>query len=188
MLIEEVSQLLKPGYQSVETGYFRLPNGQMHVRVLTRMPNCNGEMVVWWFKYLDNADKYRMWHPKDHISFRPLPNGHIIEEKIGEELWKARIEFADPSQFFDTAKFQEANIEAAFCARGYTLEGKLHGIIIHMVRKTYYGSEMRSRFWLFDASEEAGAGLMRHCMEEMGNLADFLPNLYASKTGERKKT
>ena len=45
MLIEEVNQLLDPGYQSMETGYFRLENGDMHVRVLTRMPGCKGKMV-----------------------------------------------------------------------------------------------------------------------------------------------
>jgi len=187
MLVEEVNQLLKPGYQSIETGYFLLPNKQIHVRVLTRMPKCNGKMVTWWFKYLDNAEKYRMWHPKDHLSFQQISNGHIIEEKIGKELWKVRIEFLDPTQFFDVTRFHEANVEAVFCAKAYTLEGKLHGIIIHLIRKTGYGCEMRSRFWLFDASEEAGLGLMQHCIEEMGNLADMLPDLYARETKMSEK-
>ena len=68
MLIEEMNQLLEPGYQSTETGYFRLPNGQMHVRVLTRMPRCKGKMVDWWFGYLDGTEKYKMWDPKSHLS------------------------------------------------------------------------------------------------------------------------
>lgn len=44
------------------------------------------------------------------------------------------------------------------------------------------GCEMRSRFWLFDVPDIAGLGLMVHCLEEMGNLADFWPGLYAKET------
>lgn len=45
---------------------------------------------------------------------------------------------------------------------------------------------MRSRFWLFEADEELGSGLTKHCIEEMGNLADLLPDLYAKETGGGK--
>ena len=57
MLMEEVHQLLDPGYLPIETGYYRLPNGQMHIAALTRMPGCKGKMVDWWFGYMDNNEK-----------------------------------------------------------------------------------------------------------------------------------
>ena len=186
--IEEISQLLEPGYQPIETGYYRLPNGYMHVRVLTRMPHCKGKMVDWWFGYLRDTETYKMWDLKDHISlkwdehWRPghyIGASHTVEELVGGQLLKARIQFRAPAEFFDTSRFKEAKVGAVICANAYDLEEVPHGRIIHFVRDTDFGCEMRSRFWLFQASDVAGMGLMVHCIEEMGNLADFLPELYA---------
>jgi len=58
---------------------------------------------------------------------------------------------------------------------------------------------MRSRFWLGDVEpadppldretrlplipDRLGAGLLKHCHEEMSYLAGFLPDLYARKRG-----
>lgn len=186
--IEDVNQLLEPGYMPIETGYYRMPNGHIHVRVLTRMPRCKGKMVDWWFGYLSGTETYKMWHPKDHLTlewdkhWRPghyIGASHSIEELIGGQVLKARIHFRDPSEFFDTSRFKAANVGAVICANAYDPEETPHGRIIHFVRDTDFGCEMRSRFWLFQAPDIAGLGLMMHCMEEMGNLADFLPALYA---------
>ena len=61
---------------------------------------------------------------------------------------------------------------------------------------------MRSRFWLGDVDpvevigtpeqriamfpDRLGAGLLKHCQEEMGYLAEFLPSLYAAESGGRR--
>ncbi len=191
MLIEEANQLLEPGYMPIETGYFRLSNGHMHVRVLTRMPRCKGKMVDWWFGYLDDTQKYKMWAPKSHLSlkwderWRPghyIGASHTVEELLGGEVLKFRIQFHDPSQFFDTSRFKEANVGSVICGSSYSPEGAAYGRGIHLLRDTDFGCEMRSRFWLFEVPDVAGLGLMMHCMEEMGNLADFLPDLYVKET------
>lgn len=41
---------------TLEAGYYRLTNGQMHVAALTRRPRCKGKMVDWWFGYLDGTE------------------------------------------------------------------------------------------------------------------------------------
>jgi hypothetical protein len=38
---------------------------------------------------------------------------------------------------------------------------------------------MRSRFWFFKQDESLCRMLLQHCIEEMGYLADLLPDLYA---------
>jgi hypothetical protein len=188
--VEETSQLLKPGYQPIETGYYRLPNGHMHVRVLTRMPRCQGKMVDWWFGYLRDTETYKIWHPRAHLMlewdshWKPghyIGASHTVEELVGGQLLKARIQFHDPAEFFDTSRFKAAKVGAVICANVYDLEEAPHGRLIHFVRDTDSGCEMRSRFWLFQAPDVAGLGLMVHCIEEMGNLADFLPELYAEE-------
>lgn len=195
MLFEEAGQLLEPGYLPIETGYYRLPNGQMHVAVLTRMPGCKGEMVDWWFGYLPDSETYRMWYPESHLGLKwdsqrrsgqYKGSSYIIEEKLGGEVLKLRIHFHDPYEFMDTSGFEEAGFGVVIYANVYDFEKNPRGRIIHVVRDLSYGCEMRSRFWLFKASETEGRKWMHHCIEQMGNLADFLPGLYGKKIGDNK--
>ena len=76
------------------------------------------------------------------------------------------------------------------------------GFLIHLIRETADGSEMRSRFWLANielpgraralnrvarapfvvrraATLSMGRDLLVHCGMEMNHLASFLPDLYA---------
>lgn len=46
----------------------RLPDGLLHVAVLTRMPNVSPEMIGWWFgEYMQTTEHYKRWHPRDHV-------------------------------------------------------------------------------------------------------------------------
>ena len=193
MLLEEVNRLLEPGYLQTETGYFRLSNGHLHIAVLVRMPRCKGKMVDWWFGYMGDSEKYRMWHPKDHLvgeweNWSPgkyIGATHIIEERMGEGIMNGKAYFRDPSEFFDTSRFEEAKVGAAICADALTDQDDHMGNIIHFARDTDFGCEMRSRFWLFDAPDASGVTVMKHCYEEMGYLADLLPDLYAKESGNQ---
>lgn len=195
MLFEEAGQLMEPGYLPLETGYYRLPNGQMHVAVLTRMPGCKGEMVDWWYRYLPDSETYRMWYPESHLgliwdsqrtSGQYIGSSYIISEKLGSDVLKLRIHFHDPSEFMDTSGFVEAGYGVVICANVYDFEKNPRGRIIQVVRDLSYGCEMRSRFWLFKASEREGGKWMNHYIEQMGNLADFLPGLYRKKIADNK--
>ena len=193
MIIEEVNQLLEPGYLQTETGYFLLPNGHLHVAVLTRMPGCKGKMVDWWFGYMGDTEKYRMWHPKDHYigewdeHWRPghyIGASHIVQQDRNGKVMKGRAHFVEPSEFFDTSRFEEAKVGAAMCANTYNEEDIHTGHLIHFVRDTDFVCEARSRFWMFHGDESVGPPAMKHSIEEMGYLADFLPELYAKETGD----
>ena len=195
MRLEDANQLLEPGYLSLETGYTRLPNGELYIAVLTRMPRCAGKMVDWWFGYVGDTEKYKLWHPADHLvgdwdehwsSGHYIGASHLVHEYVGGELVKLKITFHEPSEYFDTSRFHEARVTAAVCGRvGLLEEDKQLGYLIHFVRDTDYGCEMRSRFWLFEATDEFGGALMTHCLEEMGYLADLLPDLYAKETASQ---
>jgi len=191
LLIEEVNQLLEPGYLPMETGYCRLPNGQMYVAVLTRMPKSKGKMVEWFFStYLKDTETYKEWDPKAHLYFKWdekwRPGHHIGASHYGEELLagtvlKFTVKFDDPAKFFDTSRFKKANIGGVICAEGFLPDGTPDGRVIHLARDTEYGCEIRSRFWIYKGTEEIGRGHMEHCISEMGYLADFLPIRYAEK-------
>jgi len=104
----------------------------------------------------------------------------------------------------DVSRFEEANVSTAGCAIvGYQNVPLNFGAIIHLIRETSDGCEMRSRFWLGKlevrglptkgilnkiastkfAAEHAvpdtlGRDMFVHCATEMNHLASFLPDLY----------
>ena len=128
MLAEEARQLLEPGYMSIETGHFRLPNGQLQVRVLTRMPGCKAKMIDWWFGYLDGIEKYRMWEPKSHLSLawdehwspgRYVGASCLVKDKIGGAVQQMRILFHDPTDFFEPGELDGAYVGAVICASAF---------------------------------------------------------------------
>ena len=78
------------------------------------------------------------------------------------------------------------------------------GLLIHLIRETDDGCEMRSRFWLGDIEitwfpkkgvlnriagskviakrvvpTQLGKDMLVHCASEMNHLASFLPELYS---------
>ena len=136
---------------------------------------------------------------------------HLVHEYIGGELDKLRITFIDPVGLFGS----DPNTEDRFviCALPGPLDEPVRfGRMTHIVRDTSWGAEMRSCFWLGEISsehdrslqralvnlvgntnvsrrlvlkKEKAAGLMQHCIEEMGTLSDFLPQLYYRETGKK---
>lgn len=209
MELRHVNDLLKPGYLELESGYVRLADGQLHVAAWTTMFHCRGHMVEWWFGFLRETEQYKWWHPQDHVwcewvgergTGRFIGGTHHVHEVIGGELQKLKIHFRDPSELLDVTRFEQAGITAAVCARVGPLEAPFWaGHLIHLCRDTIYGCEMRSRFWLGDLDapgiapdreartrlfpDALGAGLLKHCHEEMSYLAGFLPELHARETG-----
>ena len=206
MNLDEADRLLEPGYLSMESGYVRLPDGQLHVAARTSMPGCSSAMIDWWFGYVRTTEQYKRWHPTDHVwcdwdgpSGEYVGGTHLVHEYIGGQMNELRINFRPADDYLDTSRFAEADVGTAVCARTGPLGSDLWvGHLIHLVRDTEYGCEMRSRFWLGDFEPEiaptpqqrqeiipdqVGWGLLKHCNEEMGYLAELLPDLYRREAG-----
>jgi hypothetical protein len=137
---------------------------------------------------------------------------HLVHEYIGDDLSKLRIQFVDAEEFF--GPLQEREDQFVLCARVGELEQPLNmATMCHYVRDTPFGAEMRSTFWLGHiakrngndtifsiegllgntmlarsamAGEQLANNLMTHAIQEMGNLADFLPQLYAEEANEQR--
>lgn len=227
LLIDKANDLLKPGYLPLETGYTRLPDGKVQVSCLTKMPGCKGRMINWWFGWMANSNHYKWWHPKDHAwtawekgdqsrnndpdDANYIGDSHLVEETMGGETSRLRINFRDPSEYLNTSQFAEANVGAAVCARvGYLNKPLKIAHMIHLIRDTDDGCEMRSRFWAGDIEitipvlgiilgkllnnktmrkkvmpAYLGEGLLLHCAEEMNHLASFLPDLFQKMTNQK---
>ena len=220
--VTEANQLLEPGYLHLENGFTRLANGQVFVAVLTKMPGVTSEMIDWWFgwHYME-SQRYKLWHPRAHLlnsaermigddpglsdREKYLHNPNYVTEYVGGDVLVISIAFSEASDFLDASRFEAAGIGTAICGVVSLQNSPLvFGLIIHLIRETQDGCEMRSRFWLgkielkgvpaagvlnkvagsrFVAKRavpiEQGRNMVVHCAAEMNHLASFLPGLYA---------
>lgn len=210
----DAPDLAREGYQRIENAYTVLPDGSCKVAVKTDMPGVTPEMWDWWFGWHGCSDhRYKLWHPCAHVSAKwkdgrndPCYVGRdsIIREYIGKNLLDAAIQFKSPLEFGFSAESINRKDEAVYiCARlGHTSLPVDYGYLVHQVRKTTDGAEMRSRFWVggrYVALRKNGKAadiitaiikkfrslpknfaydLLQHCSEEMNHLAAFLPGLY----------
>ncbi|MFM2267571.1 MAG: hypothetical protein RL757_1012 [Bacteroidota bacterium] len=216
--LKDIAQLQKEGYLAVENGYTLEKDGSIQVAVLTEMPNVKPLMWHWWFGWHGSeANRYKIWHPKAHKDARWKDNlkteSYIgrtsqIEEYIGTSLEKANIQFIEPTALgFDSRIVENKNQQVFICARlGYRDYPIDFGWLVHHVRETSNGAEMRSRFFVggkhiqirgeksrfilggvskilqqvIKLPEQRAIDLLTHCAEEMNHLAARLPQLYST--------
>ncbi len=220
--MSEADQLLEPGHLALENGFATLPNGKIFVAVRTDMPRVTSAMFEWWmgWHYMEHQ-RYKLWHPRAHIANgtaemrgdepdlsdrEKYMTTHRVTEYIGDRLEAITITFSDPTSLFSRERALDENGTTALIYGRVGLQRApvTIGHLIHQIRATEGGSEMRSRFWLgqpkFDAlgprnpinrllgsntlskrllGAHLGRDMLVHCGMEMNHLAGFLPDLYA---------
>jgi transposase-like protein len=184
---DELNLLLKPGYEPLETGFYRLPNGQMYIATLTPMPGCKGDWIDWWFGTgLRDSNTYKKWNPKSHIFYKwdeKWKPGHYIgashygELAMGEKIFKFNLTYNDPTKYFDPSRFDGAHIKTIFCGEGFTVDGIPNFRVVRIVRDTDYGCEVKTRFWNNDCTEEMAQARLEYSINSMAMLADSLKTL-----------
>lgn len=206
--LSDISKMLEPGYLDLENGYTIFEDGSGYVATNVKFPGASGEMLDWWFDWHGyDIMRYKIWYPGLHaialyesyeepdtfsISKYVLENpegktNHTIETLMkGGALQDLQITFVNPAQYgLDNS--QLGKDQWAVCAN--VKSGK-HIVVqmVHFVRNTEDGVEMRSRFWvgkelpkvarkLFIKKEDL-YDLAHHCVSEYTQLASFLPEVY----------
>ena len=163
---EVVARLERPGYEPVETGWTRLSDGVVLVAVLTHMPRVTAAMWDWWFGWHGReSSRYKLWHPTAHQFTamgedrsddrtltdrqRWVENVSYVDEYVGGRLQRLAIRFLDPARL----GFDERPGHTWVCARvSLSTRPIAIGWLVHQVRPTGDGCEMRSRFFLNDAA------------------------------------
>ncbi len=212
LAFDDAATLLDDGYQQTENGYGVLRDGGVQVSVRTDMPGVTPEMWTWWFGWHGNDDRrYKLWHPRAHVSAQWADGGgegtyvgrtSLVQEYLGSALTAAAIQFVRPSRLgLDEDRLTDA---VAVCARLGSSDVPVDvGWLIHHVRPTGDGSEMRSRFWMggrhiavrrapgmanravrpvasrvLGASAATARDLLVHCAQEMNHVTHLLPELW----------
>ena len=138
------------------------------------------EMITWWWDNIDNTERYKLWHPKDHIAFEwvdPPTQGHVgtiqkATEKIGGIPMALLIRWEDP-------KTVDTDFEHVLAASIVTEDGMAIMHFSHEYEATDTGSRMRSTFHVPKSLYPImGKGIRKHNVEEMSTFPEFLPDLY----------
>ena len=161
-------------------------------------------MLVWWFGHLEGdveiegrvLDRYRVWHPLDHVSARYVrraPDGSFgpgaqvaLREALGREP-RYTVDVVSTIEKLDEDGFTHkvvvrglelARMEHTFreAAGGMLDENCL--IIPGCHRLAFFGRMLVP--WKFP--ELKGQAWLKHSIEEMGTLENSLPELYARQT------
>ncbi|HEX2400037.1 MAG TPA: hypothetical protein VHJ79_08625, partial [Mycobacterium sp.] len=151
---DELPEVLNEGYQQTENGYGRLPDSGIQVSVRTDMPGVTPQMWEWWFGWHgSDSRRYKLWHPRAHVSARWSDTGgdgsyvgrtSLVQEYLGSSFSRPAIQFVEPSTL--GLKSTDA---VAICARLGSSDIPVDvGWLVHHVRPTPDGAEMRSRFWM----------------------------------------
>jgi len=189
MFLEEVDKLLNPGYLPMETGYYHLPNGQWHIAVLTMMPGCKREWVDWWFhNYISDQAIVKIKNPlqllsgpyqKENPEYSLKANPYGKHLTLGKLLNRQHFHFIqdDPNQYFDTVKLKNVENTSVICTKSVLQDDTLDANIIHIVRDTDFGCEMRSRFWTYHDTEDLARSRLEHYASDMCEVAQFLKML-----------
>lgn len=223
--LTDAPRLLDAGDRGLEDGFCLQGDGAAHVAIRTEMPGASPAMVDWWFGWHSaEPERYKLWHPRAHVHASwasPGPDNAVgraryvgrvshVDEYLGSDLGRFAIRFVPPEELgLDAAALADPEQATAVCARvGLATIPLDMGFLIHHVRRTEGGCEMRSRFWLggpYAGARRGGAAaalamraarqvlkptvadayaLLVHCAEEMSHLASFLPRIYAEFRGE----
>ena len=211
--IEDINQMLDEGYKPGEFGLLMTPTGARSVANLLDMPGVTPEMFDWWFAWhgLDPM-RYTIWDKDDHyyaqtqnveqgldssLSYaeRYWNTSHKIRESMrdGAPPVSATLTFVPPWYVgFDMERMK------AIGATAVVTPGPV--IMVHFVRPTPTGSELRTRLWFgykatpngieripdFQGRPGGGPfnpgmmakGLLLHNIKEFTHLAEILPSLF----------
>ena len=205
----DMNKLFDPGYLPCETGYGNLPDGCATLANLTDMPGVTPEMFDFWFAWHGlESMRYKIWDRDDHyycqtkhpekaldkslsLKERYWDTVHDIREDVGMGEQPVMIAFRNPADIgFDPEKL--ADFDGTIVCSG---SENAPVIMVHFVRPTERGSELRTRFWMgyhikdgkpakmipdgMVFPTEMAKSLLLHNIKEFTNLAAILPEVYA---------
>ncbi len=172
--------------QPLQEGYYRTEDGGWEIIANHEIQGVTPEMIDWWWDHIDSTEHYKLWHPRDHVSFEWVvspANGHIGAVSRIEEFFNGfpeipvvvEIRWDDPGE-------ANAEYDHVLLASG---TGEVSARLMHEYEAAPFGTRMRSHFHFPPETPEAFIrALYEHNKQEMQYFSTFLPNLHQTQVGE----
>lgn len=174
--------------QQLQAGYYRLTDGRWEVIVNHEIHGVTPAMIDWWWDHMGPTERYKRWHPKDHVSFEwlvdPEENGHIgAVQRIVEYLNGIPATPLTLEIRWEDARGAKAQYDHVLLATAVGEAGEAANDLMHEYEAAPFGTRMRSHFHLAGQMPEALVqALYEHNKQEMQYFTTFLPDLYRSET------
>jgi hypothetical protein len=146
------------------------------------LPGVTPEMIDVWWVVMSDTDRYKLWHPRDHVwaelevkeeGGETVAIQHVLE-KVGGMPSLLNLRLEDPNKM-------SIAIDMGHVIGGSLLDssGNKYAWTLHQYEEMPGGTRMRSTFRI--PAKAPGfflKGLRKHNIEEMGQFPKFLPELY----------
>ncbi|MBS1793475.1 MAG: hypothetical protein JSS81_06455 [Acidobacteria bacterium] len=190
---------------SARAGVENLDDGRIYCWIEHEtVKNVTPEMLVWWFGHLEGTveidgveyDRYRVWHPRDHLFAEYARRGADGRVGVGSVIHLAEMFGANPRYlihiFTEIKKLDETGYEHHPRIHGLRLavmkysfesvpEGTFYRNSLTIGLKGFWGKIFNPLIRRFVFDERRGAAWIRHNVEEVGNFEFFLPALFAAE-------
>jgi DAPG hydrolase PhiG domain len=201
---------------SAHWGIETLEDGRLHCWIEHELvEGVTPTMLAWWFRNMEGTmeyqghrvERYRVWHPRDHIAVRYAKRCANGEVGVGSVLHIREMLGGDPRYAIDTLseihRLDEGGFEHRPTWNGMTIgrmvycfEHAREGAVEGAVEGTRYRNSLTIgiegalgrlinpliRRFVFDTAR--AKAWIKHNIEEVGQFENFLPELYAT---EREK-
>ena len=162
-------------------------------------------MIDWWFGWhLVRTERYKLWHPQANFFAQPrldlsdvpgltdreryIDNTSWVDEYIGPIPSRLAITFHDPSDIgLDQSALKLAGYGTMVCALVTDSDqGNQLARLVHAVRATPWGSEMRSRF-IFPpgAPDFIGPPMLDHLLDRDDSSCQLPPEVIRARDCQR---
>ncbi|MFX1259735.1 MAG: DAPG hydrolase family protein [Promethearchaeota archaeon] len=139
------------------------------------------EMIDWWWDHINNTERYKLWHPNDHISFKwekTLEKGHFGAIQRVVEIVKVptmlRIRWEETRSIPIKAAYSHLVVGSVLDSNDKPLTW-----ILHEYESIDDGTRSRTTFRLASKTPRWFIkALRKHNIEEIGEFTNFLPKLY----------
>ena len=190
-----------------------LPDGRRRIKIRhAELKGVTPEMLAWWFGHIEGEmlyagrswPRYLVWHPRDHISYEVVKRGRGRGNVGRGAQLRVREAFdRDPRNLLDvTMTVERIDSEAAII--GSRVLGASALRLCNFFQRTQTGTRYVSimmigsesglgRYglnWLLRSrilADDQAHAWIKHHIEEVGNLENFLPALYAAE-GDRSRS
>jgi len=139
------------------------------------------EMIDWWWDNINNSERYKLWHPDDHISFKwekSPEDGHVGAIQRVIEIVQVptllRIRWEDPDSIPIKASYNHVLAGSVLDSNDNPLS-----YILHEYESIDNKTRFRTTFRLPAKTPRSFLkALRKHNIEEIGEFSNFLPELY----------
>jgi len=181
MEMEKIKEMSKMASQVMEDIAKRSQSETVDLVIDHELIGVTPEQIDWWWGNIKDTERYKLWHPEDHVSFEwektPKKGQFGAIHRVIETIkvpTMLRIRWEDPSLHPIKAIYDHM-------ITGSILDSKDNPIswILHEYEAIENGTRLRTTFrlpakvpkWFIHA-------LHKHNIEEIGEFTKFLPELY----------